>query len=107
MPKEGIFAYYSDTMANMIATTVPFRFMEVPLPPEKPEPTDSTHRFYLCRPSTERKDVMRCKRKTREEAQERLEQAGSNKVVAIHAGYPQILDQIILSGQLKSPVALG
>jgi hypothetical protein len=103
--RNSAYPYYSDTMANIITTTVPFRSIET-LSYPLPDPDDSSHRFYLCRPSVDTKDVMRCTKQVKEVV-DKIQQSSSQKVVAIHVGYPQILDQIILSAQLKTPVALG
>jgi hypothetical protein len=92
--------------------------------PDEPRqpPKGSTHRFYLCMPSTDTNDVMICQQgaqqlvEDKHEAIRRIPQDLSSyatrvsfhtKIITVGRGCPEVFDQLVLSSKLKKPVALG
>ncbi len=91
----------SDIFANPLLMSSAVAICSSPFtPPHNSEQNDTTHRFYLCRPATDKKDVMECERKLKRDCVEAL----NEKAVTIKAGCPACFDQVILSSKLNMPV---
>lgn len=90
----------SDVFTNPLLMSSAVAVCSYPFTPQPSEPNDMTHRFYLCRLATDKKDVMECERKLKRDCVEAL----NEKAVNIKAGCPACFDQVILSSKLNMPV---
>jgi hypothetical protein len=95
-----------------------------PPPPAAPEPSDNTHRFYLCRVDKDRIGAWTCVKKMKADAEKEAMAAWSqvewnqyvghkrvthypaDVVVPVAANCPQMMDQLVLSKKVNGPVSL-
>jgi hypothetical protein len=113
---------YLNETVNTLAHTLVAK-LSIP-PPPAPEESDDTHRFYLCRLNTDRKDTYTCTKKLQEDAKKgshdeyvEVYTNGSNnntvkwvpaiKMVKVKNACPEMFDQLVLSSKLNASVSLA
>lgn len=65
-------------------------------------PSDSTHRYYICSLSINSRDVMYCRRAPKGA----YSFSTQHHLVSVNRACPELFDQLVLSSKLKKPVAL-